>query len=94
MAVTQTLPPQVQQVINSITSAQKEPENPDPKITICEVGPFRLPGVAINTDRVTAEELAEMQAWARENHAYVADNVISWRRRDLAKRDWFTLRWS
>ena len=64
------------------------------KFESCEVGPFRLPGITVNTGEVTAEHLAEMQAWARENHAYVADNIISWRRRDLAKRDWFILRWS
>lgn len=69
-------------------------ESQQPKFETCEVGPFRLPGIVIDTERITAEELKEMQDWARENHAFVNEGVISWRRRDLAKRDWFILRWS
>ena len=61
------------------------------KFENCEVGPFRLPGITVNTEEVTSEELAEMQVWARENHAYVNDNLISWR--SAKHRDWFVLKW-
>lgn len=64
-----------------------------PRFENCEVGPFRLPGVVVNTEVVTPEELAEMRAWAEANGAYVnTDCLFSWKKEQ--KRDWFSLRWS
>lgn len=65
-----------------------------PKIETCEVGMFRLPGVKVDFNQYTEEQVKEMLAWARENSAYVVEErgLFSWRKE--AKRDWFVLRWS
>lgn len=68
-------------------------ERKDPKIETCEVGPFRLKGVKVDLNQYTAEQAAEMIAWAKENDAYVVEDkgLFSWRKE--SKRDWFILRW-
>ncbi len=64
-----------------------------PKIETCEVGMFRLPGVKVDLNQYSEQEVAEMMTWARENSAYVAEDkgLFSWRKESL--RDWFVLRW-
>lgn len=64
----------------------------EPKLQTCEVGPFRLPGVRLDLEQFTDQELAEMDTWAKENGAYLGHGLYSWK--DAAKRDWFILRWS
>ena len=67
---------------------------PNPKLEACEVGLFRLPGVKVNVEEFTPEELEEMFDWAKENHAFIVKDqgLLSWR--DSSLRDWFILRWS
>jgi hypothetical protein len=63
------------------------------KLSSCDVGPFRLPGVSIDTMQFTEEEVDLMLAWAKENHAYVTGrDLISWR--SIKHRDWFILKWT
>ena len=64
------------------------------KLSACEVGPFRLPGVRIDLNQFTTEQVADMRVWAEENGAYgdADTGIFSWR--DKGKRDWFILRWS
>jgi hypothetical protein len=66
----------------------------EPKLQICEVGPFRLKGVKVDLNQFTEDQIREMMVWARENDAYVAEDtgLFSWK--SEAKRDWFILRWS
>jgi hypothetical protein len=63
-----------------------------PKIETCQVGPFRLPGVRVDVEQYTEQQLTEMTQWVRENGGYGDSGLYSWR--DAAKRDWFILRWS
>lgn len=89
--MTVSTPPGVSKTLNSVLD-QAQAQQP-PKFEHCEVGPFRLPGIQINREQVTDEELAEMTDWARENSAYIStETLFSWRRAKY--RDWFTLRWS
>jgi hypothetical protein len=84
-------PPQVSAALNSVLN--EEHKKLPPKFEHCNVGPFNLPGVIVNTEQVTPEELVEMREWARDNGAYInTDSLFSWRKDQ--KRDWFTLRWS
>lgn len=64
----------------------------EPRWQSVEVGPFRLPGIAINPELWSEEELEEMLAWSRDEGALVTDNLLAWRRAKL--RDWWILRWS
>jgi hypothetical protein len=67
---------------------------PGPKIEAVEVGMFRLPGVKVDLNQYTQEQVDEMRTWARENGAYDDGDrgLFSWRQE--SKRDWFILRWS
>lgn len=69
-------------------------ERSGPKLETCEVGPFRLKGVKVDTNQYTVEQVAEMISWARDNGAYIVEDkgLFSWK--SEAKRDWFILRWS
>lgn len=81
-------------VINPATITVPQPEDKKgPKIETCEVGMFRLPGVKVDFNQYTEEQVKEMLAWAKENSAYVVEErgLFSWRKE--AKRDWFILRW-
>lgn len=66
-------------------------ENKKPKFHSCEIGPFRLPGITIDPEQVTEDELKDMQAWAGQNHAFVSGTLLSWR--SAKHRDWFILKW-
>lgn len=62
----------------------------------CQVGMFNLPGVKIVKTILPEELIAEMQAWARENHCgtMMSDQGGLWSFRTKAQRDWFILRWT
>jgi hypothetical protein len=63
------------------------------KLEICEVGPFRLPGVSVNLSQVPQEEFQKMCESAREHGGFVSEaGCFSWK--DVKKRDWFLLQWS
>ena len=82
-------------VVNNITLPQPGGEEKlGPKLTTVEVGPFRLPGVQVDFNQFTPEQVQEMLEWARENGAYVAEDrgMFSWKKAKL--RDWFILRWT
>lgn len=64
-----------------------------PQFTLCQVGPFGLPGLVVVPDSCNHSELQQMTEWVCENHGYVtAPGVFSWK--NPALRDWFVLRWS
>lgn len=89
---TNTTPSHISTVLSNINLDDVDKKLP-PRFEACEVGPFRLPGIKVNTEVVTPEDLAEMRAWAEENGAYVnGESLFSWKKEQ--KRDWFTLRWS
>jgi hypothetical protein len=81
-------------VFNNITIPQPSGERKAPKLSTIEVGPFRLPGVEVDLNQYSAEQAAEMIAWARENGAYVIEDkgLFSWKKTKM--RDWFILRWT
>jgi hypothetical protein len=63
-----------------------------PRWQTVEVGPFRLPGVAINRELWREEELAAMLAWSKSEGALITGDLLAWRRQK--HRDWWILRWS
>ena len=71
---------------------QPRERRPDPKITTCSVGMFNLPGLIIDYNQYTAEEMAEMELWGQSNGATKMTDKL-WSFRSAAKRDWFILRW-
>lgn len=79
-------------IFNNITLPTGE-DKKGPKLETCEVGMFRLPGVKVDVEQFSEQQLDEMRVWARENGAYSdpGNGLFSWK--DTAKRDWFILRW-
>jgi len=71
---------------------QPRERKPDPKITTCQVGMFNLPGLIIDYNQYTAEEMTEMELWGKSNGATKMTDKL-WSFRSAAKRDWFILRW-
>lgn len=82
--------------MNNTTPLPKGPPTlqREPRLSTCEVGPFRLKGVKIDVEQFTPEQITEMAVWCRENNGYVVEEtgLFSWK--NEAKRDWFILRWS
>lgn len=77
--------------MTQVTNPQPD-KTPAPKIEVCEVGPFRLSGVKVDTGQFTDAELAEMTAWVKDQGGYVGEQgLFSWKKAKL--RDWFLLRW-
>ena len=61
---------------------------------ICEVGPFRVPGVTLK-EPPTADELSEMDVWANSDQGTgkrLSDTL--WYFRKESERDWWILRWT
>jgi hypothetical protein len=54
---------------------------------------FRLPGVLLDVEQWTKEELEEMDTWGAANGGKKMTDKL-WSFRSEAKRDWFILRWS
>jgi hypothetical protein len=65
----------------------------EPKMQTCEVGMFRLPGLIVDYNQYTAEEVAEMEEWGRANGGKKHTDKL-WSFRKESKRDWFILRWT
>lgn len=80
-------------IFNNITLPQPE-DKKGPKLETCEVGPFRLKGVKVDTSQFSEAQYQEMIVWVKENSGYVVEDkgLFSWK--SEAKRDWFILRWS
>lgn len=77
--------------MTQVTNPQPD-KDPPPKIEICEVGPFRLPGVKVDTGQFSEEDFKEMSAWAQEQGGYISESgLFSWKKAKF--RDWFLLRW-
>jgi hypothetical protein len=82
-------------IFNNITlPAPSGEDKKGPKIETCEVGMFRLPGVKLDLEQFTEDQINEMRSWAKDNGAYTdpGNGLFSWK--DPAKRDWFILKWS
>lgn len=82
-------------VFNNITLPPPSGEDKKgPKIETVEVGMFRLPGVKLDLEQFTEEQITEIRQWAKDNGAYsdLNNGLFSWK--DAAKRDWFLLKWS
>jgi len=72
------------------------------KLTKCEVGMFKLPGILIENDdddehktSVTEEQLKEMEDWCNSEFGKgmrMTERLFSFRKE--SQRDWFVLRWS
>ena len=68
------------------------------KLTNCEVGMFRLPGLVISADgedEVKLEVLNKMEEWCNSEFGKgmrMTDTLFSFR--NEKQRDWFILRWS
>lgn len=71
------------------------------KLTKCEVGMFRLPGILVEDDdgddvtAVTEAELKEMENWCDSEFGTgmrMTERLFSFRKE--SQRDWFVLRWS
>jgi hypothetical protein len=65
------------------------------KMETCEVGMFRLPGVVLDKEEVTEDNLHEMDKW-RQTEQGVGTRMtdLLWSFKTEAQRDWFILRWS
>jgi len=59
-----------------------------------KVGMFKLPGLRFEKGQLPEELMAEMSAWASENHCGFPMNEWLWSFKTEAHRDWFILRWS
>lgn len=68
------------------------------KLTQCEVGMFRLPGLIISADEgeeLKEEQLKEMEDWCNSEFGKgmrMTDTLFSFRKE--SQRSWFILRWS
>ncbi len=72
------------------------------KLTKCEVGMFKLPGILIENDdddenktSVTEDQLKEMEDWCNSEFGKgmrMTERLFSFRKE--SQRDWFVLRWS
>ena len=60
----------------------------------CEVGMFRLPGLAFKPGEITPEVLEEMQSWANAEGVGMSMTDNLWSFKKEAHREWFILRWS
>ncbi len=60
----------------------------------CEVGPFRLPGIAFDKGELPPELNEEMIAWARAEGVGMSMTERLWSFKKEAHREWFVLRWS
>ena len=79
-------------VLANVTLPMKGDVPKEPKLQTCEVGPFRLPGVVIDYNQYTAEQIEEMDVWGAENGGKKMSEKL-WSFRKEAKRDWFILKW-
>lgn len=66
------------------------------KISTCEVGLFKLPGVVLDKEEVTDQVLFEMDNWAltEQGHGCKRISKVLWSFKNTGQRDWFILRWS
>lgn len=60
----------------------------------CEVGPFRLPGLAFEKGQIPEELLEEMKAWAEAEGVGMSMTDRLWSFKKEAHREWFILRWA
>ena len=60
----------------------------------CEVGPFRLPGLAFERGELPDELLLEMQEWANAEGVGMSMTDRLWSFKKEAHRAWFILRWA
>jgi hypothetical protein len=60
----------------------------------CEVGPFRLPGLAFERGELPDELLLEMQEWANAEGVGMSMTDRLWSFKKEAHREWFILRWA
>jgi hypothetical protein len=65
------------------------------KITRCEVGMFKLPGVVLDKSEITEEKIHEMDEWRySEQGVGTRMTELLWSFKSESQRDWFILRWS
>ena len=68
------------------------------KLTKCEVGMFKLPGIVVSAnedEELTPEQLQEIEEWSDSEQGTgkrMTDTLWSFRKE--SQRDWFVLRWS
>jgi len=68
------------------------------KLTKCEVGMFKLPGIIVSAnedEELTPEQLQEIEEWCNSEQGTgkrMTDTLWSFRKE--SQRDWFVLRWS
>jgi hypothetical protein len=60
----------------------------------CEVGPFRLPGLAFEKGQLPEDLLEEMKAWAEAEGVGMSMTDRLWSFKKEAHREWFILRWA
>lgn len=83
----------INSVLANINTPMSGEPNKEPKMITCEVGMFRLPGLIIDYNRYTAEEMEEMEEWGKQNGAKKMTDKL-WSFKSQSKRDWFILRWT
>ena len=84
-------PTNIGTILNGIKLPEAEGKK-GPKLETCEVGMFRLPGVKIDLEQFTQEQIKEMEDFARESGAFIGGGLYSWK--NAGKRDWFILKYS
>lgn len=60
----------------------------------CEVGPFRLPGIAFERGELPAELNDEMVKWANAEGVGMSMTESLWSFKKESHREWFILKWS
>lgn len=84
-------PTSISTILNGINLPTAEGKK-GPKMETCEIGMFRLPGVKIDAEQFTEDQIKEMEDFARESGAFVGNGHFSWK--NAGKRDWFILKYS
>ncbi len=68
------------------------------KLTKCEVGMFKLPGIIVSADEgeeLTEEKLNEIEEWCKSEQGTGTRMTGSlWSFRKESQREWFILKWS
>jgi hypothetical protein len=83
----------INSVLANINTPMQGNPNNEPKMITCKVGPFNLPGLIVDYNQYTAEEVTEMETWGAANGGQKMSDKL-WSFRKEAKRDWFILRWT
>ena len=59
----------------------------------CQVGIFKLPGIAFDKEELEDQVIDEMEQWSKDNHCGMKMTNTLWSFKNAKHRDWFILKW-